>query len=58
MIQIKEGAQIRFEPSDRHCDPDDAEAARKWLASADLAWWRKRCEIAADLDPAPGNQFG
>jgi hypothetical protein len=55
MIHLREGDRIPFEPDD---GPYDAEAARRWLASADLVWWRKRCKVAVDLDPASETQFG
>jgi uncharacterized protein (DUF4415 family) len=33
---FKEGGQIPYEPEDGPYDPNDAEAARSWLAQADL----------------------
>jgi uncharacterized protein (DUF4415 family) len=36
VLASKEGAPIPFEPEDGPYDPNDAEAARAWLAQADL----------------------
>lgn len=36
VLAIKEGAPIPYEPEDGPYDPNDAEAARGWLAQADL----------------------
>jgi hypothetical protein len=36
VLAFKEGAPIPYEPEDGPYDPNDAEAARAWLAQADL----------------------
>ena len=36
VLAFKEGAPIPFDPEDGPYDPNDAEAARAWLAQADL----------------------
>jgi len=36
VLAAKEGDSIPFEPGDGPYDPNDAEAARAWLAQADL----------------------
>jgi uncharacterized protein (DUF4415 family) len=36
VLAFKEGAPIPFDPEDGPYDPNDAEAARVWLAQADL----------------------
>jgi uncharacterized protein (DUF4415 family) len=36
VLVFKEGEQIPYEPEDGPYDPNDAEAARAWLAEADL----------------------
>jgi uncharacterized protein (DUF4415 family) len=36
VLAYKEGDRIPFEPGDGAYDPNDAEAARAWLAQADL----------------------
>jgi uncharacterized protein (DUF4415 family) len=36
VLASKEGAPIPYEPEDGPYDPNDAEAARTWLAGADL----------------------
>jgi uncharacterized protein (DUF4415 family) len=36
VLAFKEGDAIPFEPEDGPYDPNDAEAARAWLAQADL----------------------
>ena len=36
VLAFKEGSPIPYEPEDGPYDPNDAEAARAWLAKADL----------------------
>ncbi|MGH9344712.1 MAG: BrnA antitoxin family protein [Terriglobia bacterium] len=36
VLAFKEGDRIPYEPADGPYDPNDAEAARAWLAQADL----------------------
>jgi uncharacterized protein (DUF4415 family) len=36
VLTFREGAPIPYEPEDGPYDPNDAEAARAWLAQADL----------------------
>ena len=36
VLAVKEGDPIPYEPGDGPYDPNDAEAARTWLAQADL----------------------
>src|SRR5580692_8813348 len=36
VLALKEGAPIPYEPEDGPYDPNDPEAARAWLAQADL----------------------
>ena len=36
VLAYKEGDRIPYEPKDGPYDPNDAEAARAWLAQADL----------------------
>jgi uncharacterized protein (DUF4415 family) len=36
VLAFKEGAPIPYDPEDGPYDPNDAEAARTWLAQADL----------------------
>jgi hypothetical protein len=36
VLAFKEGSPIPYEPEDGPYDPNDAEAARAWLAQADL----------------------
>jgi hypothetical protein len=42
VLAAKEGDQIPYEPEDGPYDPNDAEAARAWLAQADLIRKGKR----------------